>query len=70
MKDSFLGAKVQARLEPRPLPKLGQAVVYRSEVVESLWQRGYLSQISYSLAVCAVFFLLYFFLRYCFCRPY
>lgn len=32
------------------------ATVYRSKVGESLWQSGYLSQISYYLAVCAVFF--------------
>lgn len=56
IKDSFLGAKVWARLEPRPFPQLRQPVVYRSKVVESLWQRGCLSQISYSLAVWAVFF--------------
>lgn len=60
IKGNFLGAKVQVRLEPRSLPQLRQPVVYRSKVVESLWQRSYLSQISYSLAVWAVFFLVYF----------
>lgn len=37
IKGSLLGAKVQARLKPRP--QLRQPVVYRSEVVESLWQK-------------------------------
>lgn len=47
---------MQARLEPRPSPPFRQPVVYRNEVVESLWQRSYLSQISCSLAVCVIFF--------------
>lgn len=63
----LLGSKSAGRVRALLLA----STVFRSKVLESLWQNGCLSQISYYLAVCAVFFfLLYFFLRYCFCRPY